>query len=647
MPVTFRPDIEGLRGIAVLMVVAAHAGLPGFGGGFIGVDMFFVISGFLITGLLLRELETTGSIGYWAFFARRARRIAPALLAMLVLMGIACALLLPAFLANGQFTAGLWAALWSSNMYFALGEFDYFGSAAKDNVFLHTWSLGVEEQFYLVWPVLLAMLWRHARKPSAGLWAIAAGSLVACLWLVRSEAGFAYYSMPTRLWQLALGGLAFQWVASAGALGRAAGPMSWAGLVAMLASVVIIDGSQDYPSFNSILPVAAVAILMVTGSDGTTAAARLLAWRPLRFIGRISYSWYLWHWPFLVLGGLVLQRQLQAIETAGLVLASFLVAWLSYVLVEQPIRHSRRFSARTVVLGSVLACALTAAAFQQGAPRLMSSGADDPAGRASLHGLLLSMVSSPGIYDDRRCDQWYHSAELVPCEVVPAAPGGGEIIVIGDSIGLQWLPAIEHVARSRGLGLVVLTKSACAMVDEPFVYERIRRRYTECEEWRNTAGGFIRSRRPEFVLVGSSGSYPFDARTWTEGSARTLASIGAGEWPVVIMAPTPVLPFHGLACVLTRGRLQDGEVRVEGCSATIGETQATEATAYLREAAGRFPDVYLLDMNDSVCPEGRCAAFRDGMLVFRDIQHLNATFVETLGPEYDQRLRAVMAAPRR
>ncbi len=255
---TFRPDVEGLRGIAILFVLLFHAGLAPLAGGFVGVDVFFVISGFLITGLLLRERERTGGIALAGFYARRVRRLLPAaLVAVAVILPAASAVLAP--LDRPAVTLdGAAAALSFANVRFALAEGDYFASMTNPSPFLHFWSLSVEEQFYLVWPVLL-LLGARSRRPRLGaaiaLGAVLVASLAVSVVATEAAPSWAFYMLPTRAWQLATGGLL---AIGALALARVPGPpmvaLGWAGLVAVLVAPVVIDPASAYPGVAALLP---------------------------------------------------------------------------------------------------------------------------------------------------------------------------------------------------------------------------------------------------------------------------------------------------------------------------------------------------------------------------------------------------------
>jgi len=263
----FRPDIEGLRAVAILLVVAAHAGVPWLAGGFIGVDVFFVLSGYLITRLLADELTRTGSLQFARFYARRFRRLLPALLLMLCVTAVLGAQLAPVSQQGWQADAAAAAALWGSNLLFAFSRLDYFGSDASGNLFLHTWSLGVEEQFYLAWPLLLVVgygAWRKSGPPSRLnliqlLWLLAAISFAACVFITSIEPRQAFYLMPMRAWQFALGGLASLYFidrtfADDGRPAASVHLLGWIGLALIIGSALALDSHTTYPGAWALLP---------------------------------------------------------------------------------------------------------------------------------------------------------------------------------------------------------------------------------------------------------------------------------------------------------------------------------------------------------------------------------------------------------
>jgi len=354
----FRPDIEGLRGIAVLLVVLYHAGtlsqsslaIPG---GFVGVDLFFVISGFLITGLLIRERERTGRVSFSRFYARRVRRILPAA-SVVLLISLPLAFALVALSGRSAVMEdGAASAVSIANIRFAMTT-DYFNPTNNSySPFLHFWSLGVEEQFYFVWPALLALVaWRRPRLGAAlALSVVVVASFAASVVVTQSSPATAFYMLPTRAWQLAAGGLLALGVGSLArtpqvlrtAVGLALTVLGWVALAALAWTALTLDSATvPYPGTAALIPTLAGVLLIASGPElaGPGILLRLL---PIRFLGKISYSLYLWHWPMLILGGLYLGgplaqslTPLQALTLAGL---SIPVATVSWGLIEEPFRR--------------------------------------------------------------------------------------------------------------------------------------------------------------------------------------------------------------------------------------------------------------------------------------------------------------------
>lgn len=365
----FRPDIEGLRGLAILLVVLFHARLAGIDGGFVGVDVFFVISGFLITGLLLRERERDGGLNLIRFYARRVRRLLPAAAIVLTITMLAVHVLIaPLDRAELQLD-GLASALSVGNMRFAAEAGDYFSAVSTPSPFLHFWSLGVEEQFYLAWPALVLLASRgHRPRLAVGLvlLGVALASLVASVVVTDIAANWAFYSLPTRAWQLAVGGLlAVGATQLARAPSRLLAGVGWAGVAAIGASAVVFTDAMAYPGLAAIAPTAGAAALICAGA-ARGGPALLLTLAPIRWLGRISYSLYLWHWPLLVLVPLAVGAELDTYARLGLVAVAVAISAVSWAAIEEPFRRGfplmTRRPGRTVAVGlaSVLLIAVMA-----------------------------------------------------------------------------------------------------------------------------------------------------------------------------------------------------------------------------------------------------------------------------------------------
>ncbi|HEX7949432.1 MAG TPA: acyltransferase family protein, partial [Candidatus Limnocylindrales bacterium] len=339
-------------------------GLPVAIGGFTGVDVFFVVSGFLITGLLLREHAQTGRIDLGRFYSRRMRRILPAALATVAVTVVLAAVFLAPLQVPSIAQDGAASALSIGNIRFAVQSTDYFAETDV-SPFRHFWSLGVEEQFYLVWPGLLILVLGSVRsRLRVGILMIGllAASLAFAVWLTDVLEPWAFYSLPSRVWQLALGGLLSVVVAPGRQLPRwLAAPMSWLGLGLLAAAFVLIDPASPYPGLWALLPAGGAAALIVAGGRGL-GTAQLLGWRPLRFIGRISYSLYLWHWPILTLPALALGQDLPLETRLGLGALSIVVGAISWRLIEEPFWHGSLSSFRPrPVLATAMATAIAVA----------------------------------------------------------------------------------------------------------------------------------------------------------------------------------------------------------------------------------------------------------------------------------------------
>lgn len=642
----YRADLEGLRAVAILLVVAVHAGVPWLRGGFVGVDVFFVLSGFLITGLLVQEVSNTGRLRFAEFYVRRLRRLLPGLLLMLLVVGMLAALLLAPSEQQGQSSAAAMAALWLSNIHFAFARLDYFAPGTETNLFLHTWSLGVEEQFYLVWPALLVSLLgrdgtRNLTRLKIRMWVVMVASLAICILLTYTAPQLAFYMMPMRAWQFAAGALV--WLcckmpnASAGALWWERHPAAprvagWLGL-ALIA--VAGGGSADipYPGAYGLLPTVGAACIIAAGCVAAvpTGVSRLLSWRPLQWLGGISYSWYLWHWPILLLGR-ALTGSDALIYRMCCALLSLLLAWISCRLVEVPIRNWREWllRPRVAIFGALalmlLANSLCVRWYNRTSMTMLEPLVQD---YAAAH------YDAPAIYD-MGCDDWYHSDRVRIC-AFGSTDATHTAVLMGDSHAAQWFPAATKVFDRPGWRLLVVTKSSCPMVDEPIFSPNIGREYTVCATWREHALNQVAALKPDVLLLGSA-EYGFTRTQWIDGTARVLDALSPTVGHIYILRDTPRLSFDGPNCLTQQANRPVRLGLRRTCSVAAANSDAERVYRWLGYAAARFTNVSMLDMNQQVCPGGMCSAQQQGKVVFRDSQHLTGSFAATLWPVLAQKL---------
>ena len=701
----FRPDIEGLRALAVVAVVLFHAGVPGIGGGFVGVDVFFVISGFLITGMLWRETGTSGTVSLRRFWGARARRLLPASVLVGVLTVIASAVLLPPLQSKTVSVDAITSALYVSNYWFAFTGVNYFGreNLLSPSPFQHYWSLGVEEQFYLVWPLLILLVaWvlRRVRSrrgrdgPASPMPYLVMLTLVAVVSFFLSVAltyvlpPFAYFSLPTRAWQLALGGIVAFTVLWWRRLPE--GPavtLGWSGLAMIVVAYVLIDGQAPYPGMAAMLPTLGAALVIGTGCAASSGGAhRLLGVAPMRAIGRVSYSWYLWHWPVLVLAPAMLGRPLGVGATAVAVGLSLVLAALTLRFVENPIRFSgtlRRSPRNSLMMGGVT----TALAVGAGVITLVA--VQTPVGRGPDATPLTVTVapvaagSSIKVYDDAVRSAFEQvqaavSAALtmteVPPNLTPALDGqavqvssmqsGGclrvvpfdssrhpdcvsgdphspvTVALIGDSHAAMFNPAFEALAEERGWRLLRMSKVACPIVELPSSkhFDGMAEAFSRCAQWRAGITERLRAERPALVVVSSARAYGDDGLGiwgqagfdnfddgWVRGLGRFTKEMRALGSQVLVVGPTP--GSTGLVPVCLSGHMDDPLA----CSFDLPPWVTPAGVAKERAAVERNGGQYA-DTTALFCAEERCPVIVGNVMVFYDSGHLSREYARTLAP---------------
>jgi len=641
---TYRPDIQGLRAAAILLVVLAHAEISFFSGGFIGVDVFFVISGYLITGLLVREYAQTESIKLAKFIARRLKRLLPTLLVMISLVVLISPLLISSYEFKEQLASATYATTWTSNLFFAFSKLNYFADVQTRDLFLHTWSLGVEEQFYLAWPLLLLLTLtlltqrvghsNHRRSLLIVLSFMFTFSLGLSWYWSAEHPLWSFYLMPSRIWQFALGAIVFVWFEYKNT--KTLAP-EWAtrcgisGLILIIGSAILLYPNMSYPGFLALLPSLGAALIIAAGNqENFQDVNRGLSNPILTWIGDRSYSWYIWHWPVLLLGfSLGVQHP---IGIMGLVILSLLLAIISYHCIELPFWKGRLSHSPPVrgILLSSLAIIVGVVGIQN-----YSTYVDQNTNKQAVQFARKARHDLPVIYKFG-CDAWYANADVRPC-LIGNPDALKTVVLLADSIGAQWFSLLPEIFRAPGWRVVILTKSSCPMVDEDFFYDRIGKVYSVCSEWRNAALNYLSTLQPDVVIIGSAATYEFSKEQWIEGSARIFARLSTVSDHVIVVSGTPQLSFDGPSCLEkqhTDSALKRFLSNRLSCSEALTITQTTDVADYLEQAAQRFPKVSQLNLNEEVCPGRHCAAQNpNGLVVFRDQQHLTDSFVRTQVPE--------------
>jgi peptidoglycan/LPS O-acetylase OafA/YrhL len=579
----FRPDVEGLRAVAVVLVVLYHAGLGLFPGGYVGVDVFFVISGFVITGLLLREQATgDGPISLARFYGRRIRRILPAATLVIVTTVVAAYAAVGVIGGNQSAVDARWTAVFLANFHFAAEGTNYLTALQAPSPLQNFWSLAVEEQFYLVYPALfLVVLVVGRRIPfrrRLGV-ALVVGIAASLAWSV-VETGtdplLAYFSPLTRAWELALGGLLAVATSPLRRIPRPVGAaVSWVGLVAILASATLYGAHTPYPGAWVAVPVVGAALVIAGGTAvPRTGAESVLGLGPMRWTGTLSYSLYLWHWPILILAAEAAGRtSLPFRDNIGWLLLAVAAAVATHYLLENPVRHGRPF--RTANLATM--------ALGVGCVVLSVTVATAP---ADLRPALGSAGSSWG-GPPPQCWAGSFGQTSVPLCTFGKSSWDHTLVVYGDSHAAMWFDAMVYVAGLAHWKLEVVAKGACPVVGLPIIdpggWGTTGGTFVECERWRRFAMAHIRAAHPDLVVLTEEvyqrphGSY-YSPATWQAALERTIRSLTSEGSQVMVLGNIPELAVQSPPqCLVEHSR------DVQACSSPnesyLGPFNQAEAAA--------------------------------------------------------------------
>ena len=628
--VGFRGDVDGLRAVAIVVVVAFHAGVAGFGGGFVGVDVFFVISGFLITRNLLKEAESTGRIELRSFWAKRIRRLVPAMTLMLIVVLPLSLLLLPVLDWREVAQQGAASALYVSNLLFAGDANNYFGFAIENSPFLHTWSLGVEEQFYLVWPLLFGLAAATAvrrvgevRKLLIGLFlAVGCASFALCLYLTARGSSWAFFGLPARAWEFAVAGLLAA-VPARPAIRSAAirNALAVTGLALIAVATVWLTSSTPYPGAWALLPVVGTVLVIRSGTDDPLRAlpvTAVLSSGPMQWLGRVSYSWYLWHWPFMILAVAAVDDDSVGLRLVA-AMAALGVAAGTHRLVENPLRFSTR-----LVMSKLRTYALGAAA-------------------TGLSLVVASVVVVAASSGGSELEQQLARESSNQCVESEASDGPGEVCVTGDPTGTRtvmlvgdskaylWGSVLAEAASRTNTRLLVRFSVGCPLNPVGLDFFRVDAIGSagggsgwidQCLEHRAETVRLIEQIRPDAAVIAEGAHYDAPAEEWAESLEGLVDEIeSAGTRPALIL-DHPALTPQAIEC------LRDG-AEPASCAPTFNEF--LEITSAIRAAERAFlqshPEVRYFDAHATICGESSCSMTNaEGLSLFADRFHITPAF---------------------
>jgi peptidoglycan/LPS O-acetylase OafA/YrhL len=654
---TYRPEIDGLRAISVLLVIAFHFGMPGLSGGFIGVDVFFVISGYLITDIILREMEE-GTFTVIGFYERRMKRIFPALLTMIVVT-LAGAVF---FLTPGDYAtvarSAIRAVLSVSNIFF-YRHTGYFDQAAELQPMLHTWSLGVEEQFYFVWPLLLLAIFTMTKGKQqiiAGICAcLALGSFVWSVDLMSADPKAAFYLAHARSWELGAGALVAiaprRWFRCHHLLGEA---MPIFGLALIIVSGVKLDISSPFPGVNALSPVVGAAFIVAPWTCSTTMAVGLSA-RPLVLIGKISYSLYLWHWPILVLyKHYSLGAQPGLLDATALLLGIFSLSWLSWRFVELPARRSRlpRWSHIGAGLGTATAVAglslivETADGFPQ---RIQKTARGMQSLAAMWEWNCPQSVTHP-----------YFGNKAVCAIGAPWHSARERGVIWGDSHAQHYAPLLDKPARDRGLSVLLFPGICLPIVTKDGVQRHFPKQPTynqQCSERRGRLLSFLRSDEDVSLLMLAAAwqHYPVElyindpprsrelgVELMQAGLDRLMDETRRPGLHTIVLSDVALQPNVAIGCIMATS----GVILRRDCTPSIFEIprerveKAHAATnAIIRALPERWSNVSAIMVQDFMCSATACMTILNGEFLYRDSGHIRRNLKRTTQERLAELLR--------
>jgi peptidoglycan/LPS O-acetylase OafA/YrhL len=663
----FRPDIEGLRALAIGLVLVFHAYGTPLSGGFVGVDVFFVISGFLITGILMREHSKTGRVSILGFYARRVRRILPASALVVVATVIAAYSLLGFLTGNDVAVAAIWTAVFAANVHFGFVGTDYFGSQLPPSPLLHMWSLGVEEQFYLVWPalfvtlVLIARGTRHRHALAASLIAIIAASFAWSVFQTAADPTWAYFSPFTRACELGLGALI---AVLRPALNQKLKPR-WAaevlascGLAGIAGSALLLSSSTPYPGAVIAWPVISTALLIAAGcTDIRTFAERCLSLRPMQWFGARSYSLYLWHWPILTIAAQYSVRHLSGWQTTGLLLLAVLASTLTYRLVENPVRRARSLTARpglSLAVGAVL-IAVTVAVAQwfsvhygdtgnsfgsthatntscpspacSDIPAQVEAGAKTDTIPPDLTPSLADAAADLRVPDGGRCSRlpisWL-KPDRQPCIFDTGAPANAPmIILIGDSQAMMWSRTVNSIAKQLAYRFGLVSHAGCHMPMATFDTTTEGVTDAQCREWKNAAIDWTKRQDPAVVLVASGNHTGINNADYAAGYATLLKQMQAPGRKLFVMGDVPLLGQDPPRCLAAH---PSSALKCATKTATAAPADEQQAALDGAQQGGAG----YVNLTPWLCTADLCPAIVGHYAAYQDQFHITGTYARAL-----------------
>lgn len=680
-PAGFRPDIQALRAVAVGLVLLYHLFPTRVTGGFVGVDVFFVISGFLIVGNLERDVERSGTIRLGRFWSRRARRLAPASLLVLAASTVATVVWVPQNLWSSFFDETIASTFYVQNWLLAHNSVDYLAASNAASPSQHFWTLSVEEQFYVVTPLLLVGLLLAARRFSvhhrtlfvAVIGTITVSSFVYSVWLTATSAPSAYFATTTRAWEFGAGAL-LVFVRSAPRV-RLATPAFLVGALGLVLCALLLSGSDPFPGWLAATVVVSSVLVLWSGATVAAPLARVLASRVVQFVGTASYSIYLWHWPLIILVPYATGHALTLRDKVAVAVATLVLGWASTRFVEDPVRYSPRLLGgsrrpRTILLWTAAAmavvCGLVAGGTvvknqrEQDTRERIAAAIDDH--RDCLGALALDapercdgaipadvLTPDPALAadddgNDPACWSGLDDPSLNLCTLGPA-DADVRIAVLGDSHSNGLLEAYRSIAEKKGWRIDVAGHGGCywTAAVQPKLEES---QVGTCEAWKSSVEEHLADSPQYTAIVVTNSRTRYTPKAVGARSSDQVAADGLVEaWAdeaargttIIALRDNPTMRADVVTCV-TRWAERSNDHCAQRRSRALGSFEP------LLVAASRTPGARVIDLSDTYCTPTRCLPIIGNVVVYRDFDHLTGTFVKTLTPRLEAQLTRALGS---
>lgn len=641
----FRPEIEGLRAVAAMLVAIYHIWLGSVSG---GVDVFFVVSGFLITTSLLSRFEKNNKIGFFSFLLRLAKRLFPVAFSTMLVITVASIIWLPQIRWDQTVNEVFSSALYYQNWQLASDAVDYLAQNNEASPFQHYWALSVQGQFYIIWPFLLAVsafLANRIFKKSIRfsflitLISLFGLSLSYSIYKTSVNQPWAYFDTFARVWEFSMGGIVALLISRIVIRQSVSVILGWLGLVAILTCGIILQVSTVFPGYAALWPTLGAVFIIVVGTQGGTFGVhRLLSSKPLMKLGSISYAFYLWHWPVLIFYFVLTGKdEVPLLDGLIIILFSIIISYLSTFIIEKPIRSLKIPSTNWRIwflVVSLMLPVLIVASFWSGiikksnAELMYAIEDNDYPGAMSLIDTdnvpsvedvpvlplpIQARNDLPKVYEDK-CHQKSGKSEVIECEYGVSDHAKYTIALVGGSHSAHWLPALEAISELESIKIITYTKSGCRFTSSEEELE-------DCQEWNNKVIDVLMAKKPDLVFTTADVAGQPEV---PEGFVKQWEKLNKAGIEVFAVRDNPRFGFDVASCVEEKG------ANSRDCS--VEREKVLPAESAWSKLENPPENVHYVDLSDYFCEKNYCKAVIGNVLVYRDSGHITATYSRTMAP---------------